>query len=80
LIIAIISEITLIISLLDPYASFGRILTHLFRPIVLYVNNLLAIFFEYTGDYYFMEIEIMMISVFSFVIAAVSLVIVAVLS
>lgn len=31
-----------IVELLDPYASFGRIMTDIFRPVAVWINNLLA--------------------------------------
>ena len=37
--------------LLDPYSNFGRIVTHLFQPIVIWVNNLLSEFLTARGNY-----------------------------
>ena len=35
-----------LITLLDPFSNFGRILTNLFRPLLILLNNFLAITFE----------------------------------
>ncbi|MDR0927272.1 MAG: 4Fe-4S binding protein [Ignavibacteria bacterium] len=78
--IAFITNFTLIVGLLDPYAAYGRIATDLFRPVYLFANNLLADYFESTGDYYILPVEIGIISVFSLVVAVITILLVTVLS
>ena len=41
----------LLVNLLDPYSSFGRIFANLFRPLVLLVNNVAAVILEQWGVY-----------------------------
>ncbi|MDR0395657.1 MAG: 4Fe-4S binding protein [Tannerella sp.] len=43
--------ITELCLLLDPYSNFGRIATNLFRPAVVWVNNLFADFLSSKGNY-----------------------------
>jgi len=63
---------TIAVGLLDPYSAYGRITTHLFKPVYLFVNNLLADVFNYT----FYKIEIVMSSIFSFVVALLTFVVI----
>jgi ferredoxin len=62
----------LIVGLLDPLSNFGRILTNIVRPLILLMNNLLALFFESIGSYIIYPVDIMEISIagiiFSFII------------
>ena len=69
-----------ILGFIEPYSIYGRVATHLFKPVVMFGNNLLAAFFEWTGDYYFRRFEISILSMFSFFVAAISFVIVAIFS
>ena len=69
-----------LIGLLDPYSIYGRIAANLFKPIVLAINNLLAFIFEITGDYYFFEEKIFILSFLSFIISVISFAIVGILS
>lgn len=41
----------LLLNLLDPFSSFGRISANLFRPVVLFFNNLVAAILEQWGIY-----------------------------
>jgi formate hydrogenlyase subunit 6/NADH:ubiquinone oxidoreductase subunit I len=41
----------LLLNLLDPFSSFGRISANLFRPVVLFLNNLAAVILEQWGVY-----------------------------
>jgi ferredoxin len=43
--------------LLDPYSNFGRIATHVFRPVVVWVNNLLAEVLSSRGVYTFYNVS-----------------------
>lgn len=42
---------SLLLLLLDPYSNFGRITTAIFRPIYMWVNNILAIAVNAMGNY-----------------------------
>lgn len=80
MVITLVFGIGGILAFIEPYSIYGRVVTHLFKPIVIAINNILASFFEWTKDYYFREFEISIISTFSFIIAAISFVIVAIFS
>lgn len=40
-----------LLNLLDPFSSFGRIFANLFRPVVLFLNNVAAVMLEQVGMY-----------------------------
>ncbi|MDK9708186.1 MAG: 4Fe-4S dicluster domain-containing protein [Desulforhopalus sp.] len=50
-VLLLLSGSGLLLNLLDPFSSFGRIATNLFRPVLLFVNNLTAAAFEQWGVY-----------------------------
>lgn len=60
---------TVILSLLEPYSAFGRMVTHLLRPIYMTGNNLLASIFNHFGNYTFYHTEIFLLGISSFVVA-----------
>ncbi len=61
-----------LVGLLDPFSNYGRILTNLFRPIILLLNNLAALFLESIDTYIIYPVDIKRLSiaglVFSFII------------
>ena len=59
----------LIFGLLDPYSAFGRIATHIFKPIYLFGNNILAAIFTNFGNYTFYPVAVEISSIFSFTVA-----------
>ena len=71
-IIALIAGIGSFVALLAPYSSYGRIATGLFAPIYRWGNNLLAYFAERADSYAFYETEVWMKSLPTFIIAAVT--------
>ncbi len=46
-----------LLNLLDPFSSFGRIFSNLFRPVVLAVNNVAAIAFERLGVHTLYQVQ-----------------------
>lgn len=62
-ILAIILGISVIVSLLDPYASYGRIANNLFQPLWLWSNNLLAFIAERFDSYTFYSVDVWMKSI-----------------
>jgi ferredoxin len=54
------------ISLLDPYSNFGRIITHLVRPIAIFANNFTSSILESFNNYSLFPFEIKTISLVSF--------------
>ncbi|MCD8298032.1 MAG: 4Fe-4S dicluster domain-containing protein [Prevotella sp.] len=79
-IIAFIAGINIIVSLLAPYSSYGRIASNLLQPIYLGVNNMLAYFAERMDSYAFYSVDIWIKSVSTFVIAAATFVIINILA
>jgi polyferredoxin len=65
---------TFLVGLLDPYGAYGRIATHLFRPVYLAGNNLLESIFTQFNNYTFFRVGIYSLSVFSTFIALFTLV------
>ncbi len=67
-----------IIGLLDPFSNFGRILTNLFYPVILLLNNVLSSLFESIGLYLIYPVDIRAISLvgllFSIIILSVLIV------
>ncbi len=50
-ILALVAAFSTIVTLLDPYSNFGRIVTYLFRPFVVLINNGLAMLLQYFEVY-----------------------------
>ena len=50
-VLLLLSGSGLLLNLLDPFSSFGRIVANLFRPVLLFVNNLAAVLLEQFGVY-----------------------------
>lgn len=72
--VAFIFGFTFLVGLLDPYGAYGRIVTHLFRPIYLAGNNLLETTFTQFNNYTFFRVSIYSLSVLSTIIALFTLV------
>lgn len=64
---------TFLLGLLDPYGAYGRIVTHLFRPFYLAGNNLLESIFTQFNNYTFFRVSIYSLSIFSTIIALITL-------
>ncbi len=79
-IIAMIAGIGSIVALLAPYSSYGRIISNLISPIYLWINNLNAHFAESMNSYAFYSVDIWLKSLPTFIIAAVTLIVVIVLA
>ena len=79
-VIAFIAGIGSIVALLAPYSSFGRIVSNLFAPLYQMGNNVLAYFAERAESYTFYETEVWIKSVPTFIIAAVTMIVLIVLA
>ncbi len=77
---AMVAGFTGLAALVAPYSSYGRIASNLFAPIYQWGNNLLAYFAERADSYAFYETEVWMKSLPTFIVAAVSFVIITVLA
>jgi len=69
-----------LVSLLDPYAAYGRIANNLLAPVYQWGNNVLAYLAERVGSYTFYSTDVWMKSSITFIIAVVTFGVVAVLA
>ena len=72
-VVALVSGFTLLASLLDPYAAYGRIAANVFAPVYLAGNNLLEALFTAMGNYTFYRMDIYVRSAFALSIALLTL-------
>ncbi|MBN2765291.1 MAG: 4Fe-4S binding protein [Paludibacteraceae bacterium] len=79
-IIAFISGFSFLIGLLDPYSAFGRISVHVLKPAYLAGNNLLEAIFTHFGDHTFYRMSIYTGSVFSLIVALITLIVVGIMA
>ena len=79
-VIALIAGIGSFVALLAPYSSYGRIASNLFAPLYQWGNNLLAYFAERADSYTFYRTEVWLKSLPTFIIAALTFVILAILA
>ena len=63
--------INIVVSLLDPYSSYGRFVTHLFGPLYAAGNNLLASIAEHFNSYAFYSADVWLKSLPAVVVSAV---------
>ena len=78
--IALIAGVHSFAALLAPYSSYGRIAGNLFAPIYQWGNNLLAFLAERMDSYAFYDTTVWLKSLPTFIIAAVTLVVLVVLA
>lgn len=71
--LAFIFGFTFLLGLLDPYGAYGRIVTHLLRPVYLAGNNLLEVIFNSFNNFTFYKVSIYSLSIFSLVTALITL-------
>lgn len=79
-VIALIAGVGSFVALLAPYSSYGRIVQNLFSPFYRWGNNMLAYFAERADSYAFYETEVWLRSLPTFIIAAVTFVLIVVLA
>lgn len=79
-VVALVAGIGSWVALLAPYSSYGRMASNLLAPVWKLGNNLLAYFAEQAESYTFYETEVYIKSLPTFIIAAVTLVILFVLA
>ncbi len=77
---AIIGGVASFVALLAPYSSYGRIVTNLFSPVYVAINNLQAYFAERAGSYTFYHKDVWINGIGTFIVSAVTFVVVAVLA
>ena len=79
-IIALVAGVNIFVSVLAPYSSYGRMVQSLLQPVYIWGNNLLAHWAERAGSYAFYSKEVWLKSLPTLIIAAVTLVVIVVLS
>jgi ferredoxin len=79
-VVALLAGVSSVVALLAPYSSYGRIAGNLFQPIYEYGNNLLAAIAAHIDSYAFYSTDVWIRSIPTFVVAALTFVIVAVLA
>ncbi len=77
---AMIAGIGSLAALLAPYSSYGRIVQNLLSPLWRWGNNLLAYFAERADSYAFYRTDVWIRSTATFVVAALSLAVIAILA
>ncbi len=80
LIAAIIAGVGSFVALLEPYSAFGRIVSNLLAPLYQWCNNLLAMISERAGGYGFYTKEVWLKSLPTFIVAAVTLIVIVILA
>lgn len=71
---------SVLLSLLEPYSAFGRMVTHLLRPLYMTCNNLIAGVFNHFGHYTFYHTEIFLLATSSLVVALLTFLIIGYLA
>jgi len=78
--LALVAGAGTVVQLLAPYSAFGRIATMVLQPVYMMANNLLAAIAEHYESYAFYGVEVWMKSLPVFIIALVTLIVLAVLA
>ncbi|HCO66410.1 MAG TPA: ferredoxin [Dysgonomonas sp.] len=79
-VVSMVLGISAVVSILDPYAAYGRIASSFFTPIYRLGNNLLAAIAERADSYAFYSTEVWIKSWITFAIAVVTLVAIGILA
>ncbi len=79
-IIAMVAGASQAAALIAPYSAYGRIVSNLFAPVYQWGNNLLAYFAERLDSYAFYSHEVWLRSLPTFIIAAITFIIIFVLA
>ena len=77
---AAVAGVNVIVSLLAPYSSYGRIVSSLLKPLYEAGNNVLASLAERMNSYAFYGVDVWMKSLPTLIVAAVTFVVIAVLA
>lgn len=79
-IVALVAGVGSLVALLAPYSSYGRIVANLLKPVYEAGNNVLAGIAEHYESYAFYHVDVWIRSLPTFIIAAATFVIVAILA
>ena len=77
---AFLAGLSSVVALLAPYSSYGRMVTHLFQPLWMLGNNLLATLSERADSYAFYHVDVWVKSLSTLLIAVATLLLIAVLA
>ena len=80
LVVAVVAGLGSIVALLDPYSTFGLIVTSLFKPLYQWGNNALAALAEHYGSYAFYGSEVWLRSLTALLLSVALLLLVGVLA
>ncbi len=72
-IIAFFLGFPVLLGLIDPYSAWGRIVTSVLRPVYIGGNNLLESIFTSFGNYTFYKVEVVILSIFTFIVSIITL-------
>lgn len=78
--VAWLTGFTFLFGLVEPYGAYGRIASHLFRPVYFAVNNLLAKIYISQGNYTLYYIDLSIRSISALLVAGLTLVLIVGLS
>lgn len=79
-VVGLFAGISVIVSLLDPYAAYGRMASNFLTPVYRLVNNLLAFFAERANSYAFYSADVWIKGWITFGIAIVTFAVVSILA
>ena len=77
---ALVAGIGSLAALLAPYSAYGRMAANLFQPLWIWGNNLLAYIAERMGSYAFYTVDVWIKSLGTFIVAALTFVVLALLA
>lgn len=80
MVVALVAGVGAIVALLAPYSSFGRMVQNLLQPLWMLGNNVLAGIAERMDSYAFYQVDVWIKSVATFVIAAITFVVIGFLA
>lgn len=80
MVVTLVAGLVPLAALIAPYSSYGRMAANLLQPIYIGINNLLAMAAEHFDSYAFYERDVWVRSWPTFVVAAVSFIVIAVLA
>mgnify|MGYP003305181226 CR=1 FL=1 len=79
-IVALVANVAWVAALIEPYSAYGRMVNNMLSPLYLWGNNLLAYFAERADSYAFYGTDVWIKSLPTFIIAAVTFVIIFIIA
>lgn len=80
MLVSIAAGINAVVALLAPYSAYGRIAGNLLQPVYMAGNNVLAAISEHLDSYAFYSVDVWIKSLPTFIVASVTLVVIAILA